>query len=72
MKATEREKEILKMLIDFIEENGFSPSYRELCDIADLSSPATIWTHLKNLKSKGYIDYIPAKSRTIKILKGAE
>ena len=72
MKLTQRQKEILQMLIDYINENGFSPSYRELCDIADVNSPATIWTHLKNLKNKGYIDYIPAKSRTIKILKGVE
>jgi repressor LexA len=54
---------------DFIKENGYSPSVRELCKITGKNSPGTIYTHLHKLKELGYITFIDGKNRTIRIIK---
>lgn len=69
---TKKQKEIFSSIVDFINEHGYSPSVRELCEIEGLSSPATMHYHLKNLVNKGYITYVPKMSRTIRIVKGLE
>ena len=54
---------------DFINENGYSPSVRELCKITGKTSPGTIYTYLKKLKELGFITFIDGKNRTIRIIK---
>lgn len=63
-KAQQRVYDAIKELI---EEKGYSPSIREICDKTGLNSPATVSAHLKNLKYYGYIDYIENKNRTIRL-----
>lgn len=67
---TKKQKEVFSSIVDFINENGYSPTIRELCEIEGLSSPATMHFHLKHLVSKGYITYVPKISRTIRIVEG--
>lgn len=69
---TPKEKEVLRALKDYIEKYGYAPSFREVGTMMGISSSATIFHHLVNLKKKGYIDYTNNKSRTIKILKMEE
>lgn len=59
---------IYECIKQYIKENCESPTIREICEMAELSSPATVHKHLKNLKDKGYIDYEPKKKRSIKIV----
>lgn len=54
---------------DYIDKYGFSPSFRELGDLTGRRSPASVHYELKMLKRKGYIDYSPKLSRTIRLLK---
>lgn len=65
---TNTEKLILEKIIDFIDENEYPPSVRELCELLGGKSTGTVHHHLKNMKSKGIIDYKEKASRTIKIL----
>ena len=60
---------VYKAIKKFIEDNGYSPTIRELCDITGKNSAGTVQVHLRNLKKLGYITYIDGKSRTIKITK---
>lgn len=62
------DEDILMYISDFMDQNGYSPTVRELCKETGLKSSATIHHHLKKLKEKGYIEYKENKSRTIKIL----
>ena len=62
------DEDILMYIADFIDQNGYPPTVRELCEETGLSSTATIQYHLKKLKEKGYITYKEGSSRTIKIL----
>jgi repressor LexA len=66
---TKKQKEILDYITEFISVNGYSPSYREIADYFGLSSPATIFEHIKGLEDKGFIKAEDGKARSIKIHK---
>ena len=66
-KLTNKQEKILTSIKKFIADNGYSPSIRELCTLCNLSSTATMFVHLKNLTSKGYINQAGSKSRTIEL-----
>lgn len=52
---TRRQKTILDYITDHIENNGYSPTLKELCDYFDLKSVATMHEHINNLVSEGYL-----------------
>lgn len=68
-KMTEKQREILEIIKDFIVENGYPPTVREIGKIANLSSTSTVFVHLMNLEKGGYISMLKGKSRTIRIIK---
>lgn len=59
---------VYEAIKQYIKEKEISPSIRDICELAGLSSPATVHKHLKNLKNKGYIDYDPRGRRSIRIM----
>ncbi len=65
MALTKRQKEILDFLKTFIDENGYSPSFEEICAAFGYTSLATVHEHLTNLATKGYIRKADRKSRSI-------
>ncbi len=67
-KTIEEQKKVMESLKAFIDEYGFAPTERELCNKAGISSRAVLHRHLVRMKFEGLIDYIPQKSRTIRIL----
>ena len=67
---TDKQIEILNIIKDFVDEYGYSPTVREIGNIAGLSSSATVHFHLSNLKKKGYIKFAEGKMRTIRIIEG--
>ena len=52
---SEREKKILEIIKTFINENGYSPTVREICRLSGLSSTSSVHNHIKRLKDKGHI-----------------
>lgn len=68
---TKKQEQILNIVTKYIEENGYSPTVRDICKEAGLNSPATVYQHLKLLKEKGYIKSDNNKQRTIKPAKDA-
>ena len=70
-KTIAEQKKVMDSLKAFIEEHGFAPTERELCSKAGISSCAALHRHLVRMKYEGMIDYIPQKSRTIRILREA-
>lgn len=65
---TERQKDILDFVKKYSAEHGYPPAIREICKGVNLSSPATVFVHLKNLEQAGYIKTTSNKFRTIEIL----
>ena len=65
---TNRQEEILNYIKKYIAVHGFPPAIREICAGVGLSSPATVFVHIKNLESLGYLKSTNNKFRTIELL----
>lgn len=68
-KITEKEKEILKYIIQFKSVNGYSPSVREIAQGVNTKSLNHVYSALEDLKVKEYITFKEKKTRTINVLK---
>ena len=66
---TERQREILETINNYIEKEGISPTVRELCDMTGIKSTSTIHGYIKRLQNQGYIHMIKGSPRSIRILK---
>ena len=60
-------KKILTLIGSDVEERGFPPSVRELCERTGLTSPSSIHRHLNWLVAEGYISREPGIVRGIKV-----
>ena len=65
---TRRQKDVLDFIKKYSAEHGYPPAIREICKGVNLSSPATVFVHMKNLENLGYIKTTSNKFRTIEIL----
>ena len=64
-----KEMILLEFLKNFINENGYPPSYREIIeDIKIIKSTSTINSYLIQLEKKGYIRRDPTKNRALEII----
>lgn len=65
---TKRQDEILTFIKEYIVNNGYPPTVREICTAIGVSSPATVHAHLQNLENKGMIKKEETKNRAIELL----
>lgn len=65
MTITSIQMETLEHIDEFISTNRYSPTIRELMDMANLKSPAPIQSRLQHLLNNEYITWVPGLSRTI-------
>ena len=68
IKLTKKQLAVLNFLQDFTEENGYSPSYREIMTGLGLSSVSAVAEHIDNLVSKGVLKKVPGEARSLEIL----
>ena len=52
---TPKQKEVLDYIVNFINERGFPPSYREIAGGLNLASPSTVHAHIQALRLRGYL-----------------
>ena len=69
MRLTTRKIEVLDFITEFIRKNQYSPTVREIGAGLYMSSPATVFTHITDLETLGYITQVKGKNRTIKVVK---
>ena len=67
-KLTKRQNDVLKFLKKYIADHGYPPTIREICDGVNLSSPATVFVHIKNLEKNGFVKSSNNKFRTLELL----
>jgi repressor LexA len=65
---TQAQQELYDWLVEYIRTRQHAPSIRQMMKAMNLRSPAPIQSRLERLRSKGYIDWIEGKARTIRIL----
>jgi len=65
---TKKQKQILDYLTEFIQTNGYAPSYREIAEYFGLSSTATVHEHIKTLEDKGLISSSHNVARSLEVI----
>ena len=55
---TVKQQAILKFIREHIQEKGFPPAIRDICDAFGISSPNGVMCHLKALQKKGHINRV--------------
>lgn len=63
-----KERELLNFIIQFQEQNGYSPTLREMANALNRRAVSTIHAIIRNLVDKGYIQKVEGNTRTLKIL----
>ena len=63
---TERQQAILDFINQYVEENGFPPSVREIGRHFEIY-PATVQDHISALERKGYLQKKRFQSRTLSV-----
>lgn len=69
---SDRQQQVLDFLTATVNDRGYPPSVREICEAVGLSSPSTVHSHLSSLVKAGYIRRDPSKPRAIEILTDTE
>ncbi|MBS7263095.1 MAG: transcriptional repressor LexA [Eubacteriales bacterium] len=64
---TQKQKRFLDYISSYIEEKGYPPSVREICQATGLTSTATAHGYLTRLEQKGYIKREGAKNRAFRL-----
>ena len=65
---TKKQKQVLDFINRFKKDHGYAPSYREIAEELHLSSPATIFEHIRSLKSKGYLRGEDNQARALEVV----
>lgn len=69
---TDRQRQILDLIMETVERRGYPPSVREIGEAIGLSSPSTVHSHLSALVEGGYLRRDPAKPRAIEVVDTGE
>ena len=74
MKLTEKQKEFLSYISQYMEDWGRSPSFEEICSHFGFNSYNTVTTYLKALERKGYVRLPKKKNqkRAIEVISPVE
>lgn len=64
---TKKQRNVLDFIIKYVAEFGYAPTYREIAEAFDLSSPASIHQYMKVLEEKGFVSMSHNESRSIEL-----
>ena len=65
---TDRQRQILDLIVRTVDERGYPPSVREIGSALGLSSPSTVHSHLSALVKGGHLRRDPTKPRAIEVI----
>jgi len=65
---TDIERKILDFMVQYLRQNTYQPSIREIGERFDIKSTKTVSEHLQALADKGYLERDPSRSRGVRIL----
>ena len=67
-KKNTMQERIYEYIAQFVEDNGYPPSVREIGEAMGLKSPSTVHFHLKNMEEKGLINKGAGKGRAVSLV----
>jgi repressor LexA len=68
MAITKRQRQVYDFIAEFVQNNGYSPSFEEIGEGLGLNSLATVHKHISNLEKKGLLKRDFNRSRSIDVL----
>jgi repressor LexA len=68
MAITKRQRQVYDFISDFVQKQGYSPSFDEIGQGLGLSSLATVHKHISNLEKKGLLTRDYNRSRSIDLV----
>ena len=68
MALTRRQRQVLDVIREFIDHNGYSPSLEEIGSRLELSSVATVHKHVSHLVQKGFVRRAWNQNRSIEVV----
>jgi repressor LexA len=64
---TPRQREVLEIIEQHMQQRGYPPSVREIGEAVGLTSPSTVHAHLATLQKLGFLRRDPTKPRAIEV-----
>ena len=58
---------IYDYIVEYVDQNGYPPSVRDICKGTGIKSTSTVHSHLKRLQESGKLDYTAGRRRAISI-----
>lgn len=71
MVKEEKLTKVMDYIRRFTEENGYTPSVREIAKECDIKSTATVHSYLEKLQNKGYLSKATNKKRSVTLNKSS-
>lgn len=68
IRASKKQQEVYDFIRDFIRDNGYGPSYREIKNGLNYASVSTVAVHVDSLISKGYLRKSDKAARSLEIV----
>jgi len=69
IRPTKKQKELLTFIEEFIAQNGYSPSYREIMNGTGHTSVATVSLHVNSLIKRGHLRKRDRSARSLEVVK---
>lgn len=67
-RSSKKQRELLNYVDEFIQANGFGPSYREIMKALGYKSVSTVAIHIDGLIKKGYLNKRDNSARSLEVL----
>lgn len=67
VRPTKKQCELLDFIAQFIDEHGYSPSYREIMNGCNYTSVATVALHVNNLIGRGHLRKRDRSARSLEV-----
>lgn len=71
-RPTKKQFETLEFIKNFINEHGYSPSYREIMNGCNYTSVATVALHVGNLIKRGHIIKRDRSARSLEVVNSSD
>lgn len=72
VRPTKKQHQTLQFIREFIDEHGYSPSYREIMRGCNYTSVATVALHVGNLIKRGHIIKRDKSARSLEVVDGVK
>lgn len=72
VRTTDAQSRVLEFIRAYVERHGLPPTVREIASGLGFKSTNAAYSHIKRLRRKGLVDYVPGTARGIRLTTGPD